>query len=203
MDLRQLFFTSYETVLAVLFGLMTVFITVKVFDLILLRGDSEKTIKGGNVALGIFGGAVVISVLLLVQTSIDPAVSSLQVLVTGTAEITVFMVLKSLGFFLLFYVISTAISMILLFLATNFYMLATTKVDEITEMKNGNIAVAVMLSCVILAMTLFIRPSVGRFLSSLVNYDVSNTDKQVQTIEKEVEKRKGDVIKPSSGVMPE
>ncbi len=191
MDWRLIFFSSYETVLSVVFGLVTIFLSIKILDLTILRvregAETDSALNQGNVALGILCGTVIISILILVQSSILPAVSNMQTMATGRDSISFMMVVKSMGMFILYYVVATIISIVILFLSIAIYMWGTTKIDEIAEIKKNNIAISVMLSMVILGMTIFIRPSVNRFISSWVDYRAGEN-----TIR--VEKKKGEGI---------
>ena len=170
MDWRVVFFASYESVLSIVFGLVTIVITTKVLERTILHVNSENSLKTGNVSLGLFGGTLKLCILLLVQSSILPSISALQTMVLGNQDITLKLVFISFTYFLFFYAITLIISMIALYLCTETYMVATTHVDEVKELKENNIAIAVIFSMVVLGMTLFIRPSIGRFISSLVNY---------------------------------
>ena len=170
MDWRVVFFASYESILSIVFGLITIVITTKVLERTILHVNSENSLKTGNVSLGLFGGTLKLCILLLVQSSILPSISALQTMVLGNQDITLKLVFISFTYFLFFYAITLIISMIALYLCTETYMMATTHVDEVKELKENNIAIAVIFSMVVLGMTLFIRPSIGRFISSLVNY---------------------------------
>ena len=73
---------------------------------------------------------------------------------------------------MLFYAISLAFSLIIL--STSFYVFikATANVDEMSEIKNNNnIAVSILVSFVMIAITMFIRPAFDNFIASLVNYN--------------------------------
>jgi uncharacterized membrane protein YjfL (UPF0719 family) len=202
MDFRVIFFSSYETVLSVIFGLITVFLTCRILDLTILRSkqetETDNALKKGNIALGILGGTITICVLILVQSSILPSVSALETMVLGNAKITPMVVFISLGYFILFYVIATVISILVLFLSIWLYMKATTNIDEVKEIKANNIAVSIILSLVILGVTIFIRPSVNRFISSFVSYEQIKKDN-----EPDVKLKKGQAAPPKKEVMPE
>lgn len=180
MDLRLIFFSSYETVLSVIFGLVTVVISYKLFTAFMLKEDADDDLNKGNTAVAILAGVMTISVLILVQSSILPAVNTLQTMALGGEKITAVKVFISLGYFLLFYAISLVISIAIMFASVNIYMFLTTKVEEMQEIRGNNIAISIMLSCVIIGMTLFIQPSVSRFIGSLVNYEMHEKKPKVR-----------------------
>ena len=169
---KTLFFSSYETILSIIFGLLTIFIVYKILDKTFLRKFStDEALKKGNVAIAIFCGSIVICVLILVETSILPSIDAMRTMVLAQAQITWKIVCLSFLYFILFYAIALIISLIIIMLAIWIYMRATTKIEEIKEIKENNIAVAVIISIIILGATLFIKSPVKRFISSLIDYD--------------------------------
>ena len=106
------------------------------------------------------------------------------------------LILISFGFFLFFYLVTTVLSIGVLFAATWLYLKATVNIDEIKEIKKNNMAVSIMLSLVILGMTLFIQPSVSRFIASIVRYDLS-------LVKNSDELRQGEVAPPMEKINPE
>jgi uncharacterized membrane protein YjfL (UPF0719 family) len=168
----------------------------KVLNWTLLNSDSENALAKGNIAVGIFAGTLVVCILMLVQPSILPSINTLQTMLTGRDSIDLGLLLVSFGFFIFFYIVTTALSLGVLFLATWLYLLATINIDEMKEIKKNNIAVSIMLSLVVLGMTLFIKPSVNRFVASFVKYDISLKKIDVQL-------REGEVAPPMEKINPE
>ena len=196
MDFKIIFLATYEMVLSIAFGLLTIFLVNKVLNWTLLNSDSENALAKGNIAVGIFAGTLVVCILMLVQPSILPSINTLQTMLTGRDSIDLGLLLVSFGFFIFFYIVTTALSLGVLFLATWLYLLATINIDEMKEIKKNNIAVSIMLSLVVLGMTLFIKPSVNRFVASFVRYDIS--------LEKiDVQLREGEVAPPMERINPE
>ena len=196
MDFKIIFLATYETVLSIAFGLLTIYLVNKVLNWTLLNSDSENALAKGNIAVGIFAGTLVVCILMLVQPSILPSINTLQTMLTGRDSIDLGLLLVSFGFFIFFYIVTTALSLGVLFLATWLYLLATININEMKEIKKNNIAVSIMLSLVVLGMTLFIKPSVNRFVASFVKYDISLKKIDVQL-------REGEVAPPMEKINPE
>lgn len=196
MDFKIIFLATYEMVLSIAFGLLTIFLVNKVLNWTLLNSDSENALAKGNIAVGIFAGTLVVCILMLVQPSILPSINTLQTMLTGRDSIDLGLLLISFGFFIFFYIVTTALSLGVLFLATWLYLIATINIDEMKEIKKNNIAVSIMLSLVVLGMTLFIKPSVNRFVASFVKYDISLKKIDVQL-------REGEVAPPMERINPE
>ena len=196
MDLRIIFLATYEMILSVVFGLLTIFLVNKMFNWTLLKSDSENSLAHGNISMGIFAGTLVVCNLMLVQPSILPSINTLQTMLTGRESMDLSLILISFGFFLFFYLVTTVLSIGVLFAATWLYLKATVNIDEIKEIKKNNMAVSIMLSLVILGMTLFIQPSVSRFIASFVRYDLS-------LVKNNNELRQGEVAPPMEKINPE
>ncbi len=164
-------FTTYELLLALIFGLLTIYLSVRVLNKIILKVDFFKLIREGNIAIAVFEGTLIVCALLLVENSILPAVDALRTMVLANDGFTFQMFLISFGYFLLFYIISLAFSLLLLSVSFYVFIKATADVDEMAEIKANNIAVSILVSLVMVGVTMFIRPSFDNFIASLVNYN--------------------------------
>ena len=142
----------------------------------LLKSDSDNALVEGNVSIGLLAGTLIVCNLMLIQPSILPTINSLQAMIAGENGFTLNAFLISFGFFLVFYVITASIAIGVLFVTTWLYLKSTINIDEMEEINKNNIAVSVMLSLVIVGMTLFIKPSLDRFVSAFVNYDIELID---------------------------
>lgn len=171
MDTKTLFFASYELLLSLIFALLTVYLAIKLLNLTFLRSRKTDLLIESNTAVAVFAGAMVISVLLLVKSSVMPSVETLRAMVLHQDQVSARMVFISLGFFALFYLAAALISVGILFLTVQMYMLATVHIDELAEVRKNNVPVAVFLSAVVIGVTLFIEPGVQRFIHAMVDWE--------------------------------
>jgi uncharacterized membrane protein YjfL (UPF0719 family) len=171
MDWNTFFFASYEMIISIIFSLLTIFVTQLFLNKTLLDSKIEGSSYVDNVAVAIFAGTIIISVLILVNSSILPAVDTLRAMVLAAEKITWRMVGVSLLYFLFFFIITIFFSIIILYLAIQVYFFATRSLDELQELRHKNISVAIMMSMVVMGIALFVRPSLSRFISSLVHYE--------------------------------
>ena len=112
MDLRIIFLASYEAILSIAFGLLTIFLVNKILNWTLLKTDTENSLVEGNIAMGIFAGTLVVCNLMLVQPSILPSINTLQTMLVGKESISFGLLLVSFGFFLFFmsaFILSTIV----------------------------------------------------------------------------------------------
>ena len=171
MNWNTFIFANYEILLAITFSLITVFITKKVLNKTLLNRGKEENNHYENIATAIFSGTIILCVLLLVNSSLLPAVDTLNVMLLSGDSLTFDMFVTSFSYFLLFFGISIILSLALIFLTLKVYFIATIDVDELKELKSKNIAVAIIMSMVILGITLSVKPSLERFIFSMVSYE--------------------------------
>jgi uncharacterized membrane protein YjfL (UPF0719 family) len=179
MNWNVFLFTSFEVLIALIFSLITVFITKVALNKTLLKKDLDGDHK--NIAVAIFSGTIILCILLLVNSSILPAVDTLSVMALNGRKLTGQMFLTSFLYFLLFFGISIFFSILLLFATLKVYLYSTRKVDEMEELKNNNTAVAILMSIVFIGITLSVQPSLERFIFSLVDYESS--DQIVEPVE--------------------
>lgn len=170
MNIELLILTTYQMLLALVFGLLTVFITLRVVNKSILKINFFDLVKNGNTALAVFEGVLIFCVLFLVEISILPAVEALRTMMISHQAITFKMFAISFGYFLIFYAISLVFSYLLILSAFYVFISATAKLDEIQEIKNNNMSVAILVGAVLLSVTLYIRPSLGNLVQSFVDY---------------------------------
>ena len=103
MDITTIILATYETILSVVFGLLTIFLVTKTLNKILLKTDSDNALAKGNISIGLLAGTLIVCNLILVQPSILPTINSLQAMTSGESGFTLNAFLISFGFFLVFY----------------------------------------------------------------------------------------------------
>ncbi len=182
MDFQILFFSTYELIVSLAFGLLTVFIVTRFINATLMKDQDAHALRS-NTSTALFTGGMVLAVLILVRGSVLPSVDALRSMVLSGETITLGIVLTSLGYFLVFYLISMVVSILLIYATIQIHMAAIRDVDEIKEVKADNIAQAILLSGVLLGMTYFIHTPLSRFISSLVDYDSLETLEAGEIIE--------------------
>ncbi|GAB4407522.1 MAG: hypothetical protein OHK0053_34130 [Microscillaceae bacterium] len=171
MDTNLLIFTTYQLSLALVIGLLTVFITLRVLNHLVLRIKVLELIQSGNTALALFQGSLIFCVLMLVETSILPSVDALRAMVLAHQTIAFKMFMISFAYFILFYLAALVFSSLVILSSFYIFIYSTAKVDEIAEIKKNNLSVSVLLSMVLISTTLFMRPAFSNLVQGLVNYD--------------------------------
>jgi uncharacterized membrane protein YjfL (UPF0719 family) len=129
-------------------SLTTFYISTRFFDKLTSNLDEWEEIKKGNIAVGIFFSSIILSVFLIVSPSIVSLVLSNS--------------LNSLVFNLFKFLISLVLSIVLPFLALFALDYLTPQINELEELKKGNIAISLYLSFGLLGISLIISSLVPK-----------------------------------------
>ena len=93
MNWNTFFLTTYEVLLTIIFSLITVFITKVVLNRTLLKKDLDG--DHNNIAVSLISGTTILCILMLVNSSVLPAVDTLNVMVATGEKLTAGMFLTS------------------------------------------------------------------------------------------------------------
>lgn len=173
MDTRLLFFSTYEILISVIFGLLTVFVTYRCLDRVVLKNSAEKLLKENNISMALFQGIVIFTVLMIVHASVLPSVNTLQTFVANSGEVHFKAYGISFLYFLMFYGMSLVLGISVIFTSMSVYMWATRELKEVEEMKSGNVSVSILLCFIILGQGIFLRTPIKNFIGSFVNYEIA------------------------------
>ena len=171
MSRKTIYFASYELVISFAIGLLMVFIALKILNKYILQIEGDEKHHTKNTAIGIISGAIIVCVLLLVQSSILPSVNTLQLLAINFQEFTVSKFFVTLLYLIIFLVMSILIGLLMLYLSFKIFIVASKDIDEVEEIKSNNVVVSIILSSMLIGMTLFVRPGLERFIGSLIDYE--------------------------------
>ena len=147
-------------------GLMVTFGSFKMLDLMTRDLDELEEIKKNNTAVGILMGSMLISTGLICAEALGPASSTLQS--TLFAQMGPAAVAKTLGQTLGYFVLVLSLAVLCVSFAARVFFWLTRNLDEMAEIKNNNVAVAITLGAVLVVMGLFLSHGVSGLLQALV-----------------------------------
>jgi len=154
-----------QLVIAVILAVVALYIGFSVFGKVTREVDEQKELAKGNVAFGIVVAAIFVAIAVVVQSGvsgISVGISKASVLgftsVDGLIVIAIAIIQLILGVLL-------AIGAI--YLALNILDKLTTGVEEFEELKKGNVAVALEMAGVIIAVALIIQSGIVGITTSL------------------------------------
>lgn len=168
-QLNVFFLASYELVLSFLSCMVTIYLASKFMNKYVLSKPIEWFIREKHEAGCLISGALVFSVLYLVQGSIKHSTSALQSLLLSHGKYSLTIVAVALSHFFVFYGITFIVSFGSIFVVTKIYrrMMAPIDFDDEVE-KKRSLAVSMFLTFIILSVVVYLAPAMDNFLGSLV-----------------------------------
>jgi len=155
-----------QLVIAILFAVIALYIGFLVLNWITKGIDEEKELAKGNVAVGILVASVFVAIALVVQSG----VSGLSV---GISKALTLGILTGDGIFavviaVLQLVLGIVLAIAAIYLALNILDRLTKGVEEFEELKKGNVAVALEMAGVIIAVAVIIQSGVIGITAAIV-----------------------------------
>ncbi|WP_321508682.1 DUF350 domain-containing protein [uncultured Methanoregula sp.] len=155
-----------QLVIAIIFAVVALYIGFSVFGKVTGSIDEQKELAKGNVAFGIVVAAIFIAIALIVQSG----VSGISV---GIGKATALgltsadgLVAICVAFIQLILGILLAVGAI--YLALSILDKLTKGIEEFEELKKGNVAVALEMAGVIIAVALIIQSGIGGITAALI-----------------------------------
>jgi len=155
-----------EFLLTIFLAIFVVYWSYKSFDKINTRFDAHNEIYKGNVAIAILMASLMYATSLIMRKSIYPVISILTLALTdgGEGQSLVALVFYAAGH--LFFGFLLAVGCVQF--AMRFFSTLNRDLDEITQIKKGNTAVAVIMGAVIVIVSLFMEQGVSSLTKSLI-----------------------------------
>lgn len=169
MSLQQILFGFFELLISVLISFVLIFATYRVILAVTRRFDEETQLKRGNAAVGVVLGGILVGEVIVVRQAIYPVMAVLQIFVMGgNRSFPAFLELAglSVGYVLLAGILAVLCILFSLWLFDKM----TPGIDEYEEIKSGNIAVAVFMAMLIVAVSILIGSGVAGLTRALVPF---------------------------------
>ena len=155
-----------QLIIAIIFSVVALYIGFFMMSKITKNIDEEKELAKGNVAVGIIVASVFVAIALVVQSG----VSGLSVGIGKAASVGFFSVdgLLAIGAAFVQLILGIVLAIAAIYLSLNILNKLTKGVDEFEEIKKGNVAVALMMGGVIIAVAVIIQSGVLGITAALV-----------------------------------
>ncbi len=140
-----------QSALAMVFSVWTLYSTMKVLDRMTAGIEEWEEIKKGNIAVGLFYAVVLLSTMILVW----PRISDLTQSINFFAPLNRLVI--TVGFSLLNYFVSVILSISLFYISINLIDRLTASMHDMEQLKKGNVAVALLMSVMLIGMVFLIR----------------------------------------------
>jgi uncharacterized membrane protein YjfL (UPF0719 family) len=155
-----------QLIIAIIFSVIALYIGFMMMVKITKNIDAEKELAKGNAAVGIIVAAVFVAIALVVQSG----VSGLSVGIGKAASVGLLSLdgLLAIGAALVQLILGIVLAIAAIYLALNILDKLTKGVDEFEEIKKGNVAVALEMAGVIIAVAVIIQSGVLGITAALI-----------------------------------
>ena len=155
-----------QLVVSIIFAVLALYIAFAVLGKITKGINEEKELAKGNTAAGIIVASVFVAIALVVQSG----VSGISVGINKALSVGILSVdgLLAVGTAFIQLILGIVLAVAAIYLALNILDKLTKGVDEFEEIKKGNVAVALMMGGVIIAVAVIIQSGVIGITAALV-----------------------------------
>lgn len=155
-----------ELIYTLFLAVITAWLAFTVFSKLTRDLDEIEEVKKNNIAVSVTLGSIIISVGLVVKKAAFPAVATLQTVIDR--GVSFFGIIQILGISLISALISIAVSLAGIWLAVKVFTGLTRNVDELTEIRKNNMAVAIIIGAIILLLGMFISQGIENIFGSII-----------------------------------
>lgn len=164
----SLFLTGLAKVaFGILVGALGIFLSSRVLHRLLRSGASDDEQRKGNIAHGVLYASSLVALGLLVQHAVEATFSAMDLMYRGR-ELSTPMLTKFGMYALVHVTFSLAVGAGVVALGALIYTYLTRGVDELAEIKKGNVSPALVLGAVMIVMAMMTAPGLQTALDGLL-----------------------------------
>jgi uncharacterized membrane protein YjfL (UPF0719 family) len=156
-----------KLVFGVLVGAFGIFFGLRVVTRLLDQPEGDKALADGNAALGVMQASCLVSLGLLVQPAVQASFDAIDLLYRGQT-----LAVGMLPRFFLYAVLHTGSALVVgaavIAIGVKIFSRLTRNVDELEEIRKGNVAPALALAAVVVVMALLAAPGLRTILDGLL-----------------------------------
>jgi uncharacterized membrane protein YjfL (UPF0719 family) len=151
----QLVVALIQLVAGLLLSMGSVYIALKMYDKLTPKIDEWKELKRGNAAVGIVLSGVIIAIAIIIQDGVAGITSA----IAPGMDVTLVSIGLVIGVINL--LISVLAAVVSVYVAVKVLDWITVDMDEMEELKKGNVAIAIFMASVLVAVSFVIRGAVA------------------------------------------
>lgn len=153
--------------LSILLGVLVIHLGFILFQHLTARIDETSELLANNTAVAILSGGYIVSLGLIVRTAVGPIMQTFFLMTYGDqyapAEIFI-----AAGFMLLQVIVALVTAVLTLMSGLFIFSRLARRIDEFAEIKKNNVAVAIVISAILITYALFVEEGVVRLLQTIV-----------------------------------
>ena len=158
-----------QLLFSLLIGILILFLAYRTLRFFINAGAKEKVITDNNNAFAIITGGVLLSVGMIMSGIIGPILDVFRVLNKVDAE-GGGMLLQFSQYSFLFLVLGLLVCFVINIVSFLLFNLLTTDIKEMDEIRNGNVAVAIIQAVMIIVITMLVKDTTVQLLESIIPY---------------------------------
>lgn len=140
-----------QLIVGLVLAIASIYIGLSVFGRFTKGIDEEEELKKGNVAVGILLAAVILSIANVVQSGV----------VGMTIALTIKPTISAIVGGIIQVLVGIILAVIAIYIAINVLDKITKGIDEMAELKKGNVAIAILMAGVLLAVSFVVQAGVS------------------------------------------
>jgi uncharacterized membrane protein YjfL (UPF0719 family) len=158
----------FQLIVGLALAMGSVYLGLKMFDRLTEGTDEMAELKKGNVAIAILLGAIILSIANIVESGVSG--------LTGvfTSGLSYLQTVAALFIGLVNLAIGVIFSIFSIYIAVNVLDKITVGIDEFKELRKGNVAVAIIMAAVLIAVSFVIRGAVTGMANAISPQSVAS-----------------------------
>ena len=169
MSMQQVIFGLLNFFVSVFTSFILIFGSYRLFLLITPRFDEERQLKKKNVSIGIVLGGIFLGEAIIVREAIYPVMAVIQIFVLGE-EHSAANFFKMLGFSVGYVLLSGLLALASIMFSLWAFNKMTPRLNELEEIKDNNVAIALFVALFILAICLLMSSGVSGLTRALIPF---------------------------------
>ncbi|MEM4389738.1 MAG: DUF350 domain-containing protein [Candidatus Micrarchaeia archaeon] len=151
---------ALELFFGLVYAVSAIYLGIKLFDRLTPEIDELEELRKGNAAVAIVVAAIIIALAGIIQTGFMDFEAQLK----AGLSVPLILLLIVLAFVKLLW--SLLVALTALFVALKVLDVLTADVDEVKELKRRNVAIAILIAGVLLAVSFVIQPGVSAIINA-------------------------------------
>jgi len=166
---QQIIFGLLEFLISIFVSFILIFGSYRLFLILTPRFDEERQLKMKNTSVGIILGSILFGEALVVKQAIYPVMAVIQIFILGQ-EKSALSFIKMLGFSVGYVLLAGILALICILFSFWLFNKLTPRINHFEEIKKNNIAVALFMAFVIVAICLLISSGVSGLTKALIPF---------------------------------
>ena len=169
MSMQQIIFGILEFLVSILISFVLVFGSYRIMLVLTKRFDEEQQLKKRNISVGVVLGSILLGEALVVKQSLYPVMAIIQLFVLGQERSPgnfAKVLLYSLGYV----VLAGILAIVCILFCFWLFNRLTPRINHYEEIKNNNIAVALLMALFIIGICLLMSAGVSGLVRALIPF---------------------------------